>query len=151
MSNLVPRRPLLHTIGAVCLTVISALWGVFFGASAFGYGSGELDGRAVAPHAFFVRAGAMLMSLGILGLVLAFGLWRHKRWARPLAVVTCALVPIVLALPDQESRRALPQATLAGLVAAGVVALYFYAVSRVRAYYAQLPMDRVSRPGAQDR
>ena len=148
MSNLVPRRPVLHTIGAVCLTVISALWVAFFGASAFGYGSGELDGRAVAPQAFFARAGAMLLSLGILGLVLAFGLWRHKRWARPLAVVTAALVPIVLALPDQESRRTLGQATLAGLVAASLVALYFYAVPRVRAYYAQLARARVSRPEA---
>ena len=97
---------------------------------------------------FFARAGAMLLSLGILGFVLAFGLWRRKRWARPLAVITCALVPIVLALPDRESRRALGRATLAGLVAASVVALYFYALPRVRAYYAQLAMDRVSRHGA---
>jgi uncharacterized membrane protein (DUF2068 family) len=132
----------------VCLTVVSALWVVFFGASAFGYGSGELDGRAVAPQAFFARAGAMLLSLGILGLVLAFGLWRHKRWARPLAVATCALVPIVLALPDQESRRALGQAAVASVVATGVVALYFYAEPRVRAYYAQLAIDRAARPGA---
>ena len=147
MSNSVARRPLLHTIGAVCLALVSAPWIVFFGASAFGYGSGELDGRAVAPEVFFARAGAMLMSLGVLGFVLAFGLWRHRRWARPLAVVTCVIVPIVLTLPDQESRRALGQATLGGAVAAGVVALYFYAVPRVRAYYAQLAMDRVSRPG----
>ena len=144
MSNRVARRPLPLTIGAVCLAVISALWVAFFGVAAFGYGAGELDGQAVAPKVFFAQAGAMLLSLGVLGLVLAFGLWRHQRWARPLAVVTCALVPIVLALPDHESRRALRQATLVGVVTAGVVALYFYAVPRVRAYYAQLTMDRVS-------
>ena len=148
MSKPRPRRPLLLTIGAVCLTVMSALWVVFFGASAFGYGSGELDGRAVAPEVFFARAGAMLMSLGVLGFVLAFGLWRHRRWARPLAVITCVIVPCVLALPDQESRRALRQAILGGIVAAGVVALYLYAVPRVRGYYAQLAIDRVSRRGA---
>jgi uncharacterized membrane protein (DUF2068 family) len=80
----------------------------------------------------------MLLSLGVVGLVLAFGLWRHRVWARPLAVATCAVVPIILALPDHESRRDLASAMIASVIAAGVAGLYFYGVRRVRAYYAQL-------------
>ena len=137
-----PQRPLLLTIGAIGTAIVSGLWTAFFATSLFGFGSGSLDGREVAPREFFVRAGAMLMGLGVLGLVVAFGIWRHRVWARRLAVVTCAVAPIVLVLPDQESRRSLRSAVLYGVLAAGLAALYFYGAPRVRSYYAALTTGR---------
>jgi hypothetical protein len=148
MSDLSPRRPLLLTVGAICATVLSTLWIGFFAAALLGNGSGSLDGREVTPGVFFLRAGAMLLSLGVLGLALAFGIWRHRAWTRPLAIMLCAAVPIVLALPDTVSRRSLGSATFTGLAAAGLAALYFYGVPTVRAYYAQLAVGRRSRPAA---
>jgi len=148
MSDLSPRRPLLLTVGAICATVLSTLWIAFFAAALFGHGSATLDSREVTPGVFFVQAGAMLMSLGVMGLALAFGIWRHRVWARPLAIAMCVVVPIVLALPDRESRRSLGSATVTGFAAAGLVALYFYGLPGVRAYYAQLAVGRESRPAA---
>jgi hypothetical protein len=128
------------TVGAIGIAIVSGLWTVFFASSLFGYGSGALDGREVSPREFFVRAGAMLMSLGVVGLAVAFGLWRHRVWARPLAIAACALAPVILALPDQESRRGLGSALRAGVIAAGLASLYFYGAPRVRAYYARLTL-----------
>jgi hypothetical protein len=144
MPKTLPQRPLLLTVGATLTAIVAGLWTVFFATAMFGFGSGALDGREVSPQEFFVRAGAMLMSLGVLGLMLAFGLWRHRIWARPLAIATCGLAPIILALPDHESRRGLGSAIIAGALAAGLASLYFYGAPRVRAYYAQLIIGRAS-------
>ncbi|HEX2165730.1 MAG TPA: hypothetical protein VHG09_00710 [Longimicrobiales bacterium] len=75
------------------------------------------------------------------------GLYREKRWARP--VLGLALVPLVIVsaialvtVAPSGASGAILQAALPGLVQWVIVAWYFYGYSAVRRYYRQLDDDR---------
>lgn len=139
MSDATPiRRPTLLTASAVVTALLSGLWTAFFLLSGVAGSRHELDGHPVSRGEFFLRVGLPLALLGVAGLRLAWGLWRHRRWARPLAVALCFLAPVIPTLLDAPARRGLPQALLVAVGWAALTAACLFGLPSVRRYYAAL-------------
>lgn len=133
-----PVRPRLLTIGAAATTLFPALWTMLFLLLPVAGTGHSVDGRSVGAGVFFFRVGLPLALLGVAGLLLARGLWRHQPWARPLAVALCFLAPVLPASLDASSRRGLPSAVAYGCGWAALTAACLYGLPTVRQYYASL-------------
>ena len=96
------RRPLLVTVAAVLLTLLSLLYLTF----------PLLPTEGVPASVVYSN-----VAWGVAGLVAAYGLWMLKRWSMWLAFVLCVLA-ILLASPV----LAAPSSALLGVLATVVVA-----------------------------
>ncbi|KQM10963.1 hypothetical protein AOA80_10920 [Methanomassiliicoccales archaeon RumEn M1] len=108
------------------LYVLSALLTILSGLLAFGLLSllGPL-GTAVGA-----AVGVALVAIGVVQLVIAWGLWRGRRWARILAIILTVLGLV----PDVIGSLTLNPLSLVGLLI-GLLILWYLYQPQVRAFY----------------
>lgn len=82
----------------------------------------------------FLRDGATVAALGFLLLLIAIGLWKERRWVRPLAMVYW-LATLTVSIGIGTNRAESTLILLPALVLAG---WYFYNKRNVVAYYEEL-------------
>ena len=136
MTRRLPR-PRLLTAGAAISTFLSAIWCVILFGYALGHGEISAAGEPIPRDQFFARGGGWLVAAIAIWAAVSVGLWMHRTWARPLALVFWLLLggAMASASPDTSSAYGYIGFACACLVLA---ALYLYAVPGVRAYYESL-------------
>jgi hypothetical protein len=96
--------------------------------------SGGLAGIFFAQiGAIIVGAGIMLILMGAIDLVLTYGLWKGRAWARK-ACMALAVISIVLTVPSIMTGVGLVRLLIDALI------LFILMKPRVRAFYANAPM-----------
>jgi hypothetical protein len=130
-------------IGAVAaLIALNAVIELVLGVGALGIGAiAALEG-ILAETAGALVIGAVLTALGVVGLAVALGLWRRRRWAwlATLVLQGIALIQLVLVLAGEGLAGALGL----GLYTLMVTPLVFFYLTRSHVAAA---FGRRSRPG----
>lgn len=121
----VKTRPL----GVTILAVLQALGALSF--IALGAGLAFVGAATGIFGALFAIVGFIVLLIGLVGLVVAWGLWSGKGWARFLAIILAVLGAL-------SALFSIVGGELTGLVSLAIQAiiLYYLFQPRVKAYFA---------------
>lgn len=128
------QQPLLPGVDRKQIVQIVAIVMAIGGAFALLGSVPVILGGAVVASALFTIGGFLLLIEGVLSLVVAYGLFTHKPWARmgTVAVAGLSVVAQVVWLLAGGGAGSIVQA-----VVYGFVAYFFYSDAELKAYFGQ--------------
>lgn len=100
-----PARPRLLTVGAAISTFTSAIWCIILFGYALGHGEISAAGEPIPRDQLFARGGGWLVAAVVIWVAVSVGIWLHRTWARPLALVFWPVLggAMASASPDTSS------------------------------------------------
>lgn len=134
-------RPGLLTVGMYLSAAGGALILVALLAASCDAGNFSLNDEPVTGPEFLRTVGLQGGTLGLLLLLIAYGLWQERSWARPLMMVfwfACTVFLLFSQLRAGTTASAIGTTLFWGAVYAGPSAAYLYFKESVTAYYRAL-------------
>jgi len=126
------RRPLGITILAV-LAVLGAILSGIVGSDLLASGTTVAGTAPALGRGFATIVGVLMVGIGVLNLVLAYGLWALKAWAWPLAVGVWAATIVLSILQFMNNTGLLVSMALSVVIAAAI--LYYLFTPQVKAAF----------------
>jgi hypothetical protein len=135
LSRELNPRPGLLTIGLYLSAFMGGVMLLALGLAPFDLVSYSINSQPVSGPEFLQRAGVLWSALGIVNLMIAYGLWNERDWTR-IAIMfwwlSAAILSVVMAV---QAGLSASSSIIQSLIGAAVAAWYLFVRPNVNEYY----------------